>query len=150
MNAIVRYAVARRCMHRVRLTAYTGCAAALNGGGTTTNLRGGGRYRNGPKAQLQEEFENVILLVVDEASTLSLAENGRLVDAIRTGKSSTVPLGDAAVLYLGDFGTIEGPRRSTYTTPATLESHHCCNALHSSSIPPCRGGVIGFRRKFQG
>ena len=98
------YARARHCEHLVRLTAYTGCAAALIGGCTTTSLRGGGRYRSGSKSKLQEEFADMLLLIVDEASMVSIAENGRLVDAVRTGKSSGDPLADAAILYLGDFG----------------------------------------------
>ena len=99
----MRYAEARGCAHRVRITAYTGCAAALIGGSTTTSLRGGGRYGKGSKAKLQEQFADAILLIVDEHSMLSLDETGRLLDAVRTGQSRDTPGGDLAMLFLGDF-----------------------------------------------
>ena len=98
-----------------------------------------------PQKKLQQVFADMLLLIVDEASMLSLAENGRLVDAVRTGKSSDEPLGDAAIIYLGDFGTPVGWREhyAPGLLPAAL--HHCHTTSRSSPIPPRGNGVLVVR-----
>ena len=101
IKAIVAFHKEINAKRKLKLTAYTGTAAKHIGGSTTHALFG---MNGGGKKKLEQKFENVNTIIVDEVSMIGCAALAKISQQLAKAKHITSdPFGGIDILFFGDF-----------------------------------------------
>ena len=103
IKAIVAFHEEIKVKRKIKLTANTGTAAKHIGGSTTTSLFS---FRNGGKTKLQNKFEEVDIVIVDEVSMIGanqLAKISSKLTLAKPGTDASKPFGGVDMIFFGDF-----------------------------------------------
>ena len=103
INAIVAFHERINAKKNVKLTAYTGTAAAHIGGSTTHALFA---TQKKSKKNLERKFQHVNTIIVDEVSMIGCSHLYKISQQLSTAKpdsDKTKPFGGLDVIFFGDF-----------------------------------------------
>ena len=108
IKAIVAFHKKIKRKRTLKLTAYTGTAAKLIGGSTTTtlfSLSNYGKKETSKKSTLQKTFEGVNTVIVDEVSMLGANQLAKISNMLTqaTGANPAYPFGNVDMIFFGDF-----------------------------------------------
>ena len=102
IKAIVAFHKEIKVTHKFKLTAYTGTAAKLIGGSTTSTLFS---FNSASNSKLERRFENVNTIILDEVSMIGCRQLSKISNRLTKAKHAnpSLPFGGVDIIFFGDF-----------------------------------------------